>query len=388
MYPFYIVFEDLIKVMFSHCCGECAEMQNSNMFNDMSQVNATSINTSDLVFPILGRSCVNQLYGFWFISLHDVPSAYYVTKSQHLPLKEMLKQFYQFWQLLCICLLLAVLAGFIAWVLETPGNKDEFPRPFFIGLFEGFWWSFISMTTVGYGDKAPKSRTARVFSVVWILIGITVCSIFTASLTNIVTLAQEKQSSDMSGKKIGALKYRIYDAVVIAKHGWLIYAIDYDNVSSGITELFDILLSPSNIIDRFIVDRHTFYFYHFKTGNSDREKLRKTVFAEKLITTEKQSYGMLVKNTVDYYYFQKYIADNMLTFDTCYNDLINGLIENIESSRRGFLFATENGFFYPILISIGVTFGVILCFGSIYEVRRMKHASRLVEPNTYDISSS
>ena len=29
-------------------------------------------------------------------------------------------------------------------------NAEEFPRSFFRGIFEGFWWSFVSMTTVGY----------------------------------------------------------------------------------------------------------------------------------------------------------------------------------------------------------------------------------------------
>jgi len=28
-------------------------------------------------------------------------------------------------------------------------NPDEFPRPFINGTWEGFWWAFVTMTTVG-----------------------------------------------------------------------------------------------------------------------------------------------------------------------------------------------------------------------------------------------
>ena len=33
---------------------------------------------------------------------------------------------------------------------ETYFNEEEFPRSFSKGAYEGFWWAFVSMTTVGY----------------------------------------------------------------------------------------------------------------------------------------------------------------------------------------------------------------------------------------------
>lgn len=38
-----------------------------------------------------------------------------------------------------------------------------------------------------YGDKTPKSISGRLFSVVWIITGITVCSILTATLSSALT---------------------------------------------------------------------------------------------------------------------------------------------------------------------------------------------------------
>ena len=62
--------------------------------------------------------------------------------------------------------------GFVCWLFETWGNPEEFSRTFLIGWFEGFWWSFVTMTTVGFGDKSPRSLIGRLYSVVWISIGV------------------------------------------------------------------------------------------------------------------------------------------------------------------------------------------------------------------------
>ena len=33
---------------------------------------------------------------------------------------------------------------------ETKTNNEEFGRPFYRGIFDGFWWAFVTMSTVGY----------------------------------------------------------------------------------------------------------------------------------------------------------------------------------------------------------------------------------------------
>ena len=38
-----------------------------------------------------------------------------------------------------------------------------------------------------YGDKTPKSLVAQLFSVIWIMIGITLCSMLTATLSSAFT---------------------------------------------------------------------------------------------------------------------------------------------------------------------------------------------------------
>lgn len=38
-----------------------------------------------------------------------------------------------------------------------------------------------------YGDKVPKSTLARSFAVVWMIVGVTVCSVLTATLSDALT---------------------------------------------------------------------------------------------------------------------------------------------------------------------------------------------------------
>ena len=73
----------------------------------------------------------------------------------------MFKSCLDLYPLIVISLLMAVISGFVAWLMETWNNVEEFPRPFLSDWFDGFWWAFVSMTKVGYGERIPKSIHAR-----------------------------------------------------------------------------------------------------------------------------------------------------------------------------------------------------------------------------------
>jgi hypothetical protein len=102
-------------------------------------------------------------------------------------------------------LLFIVLAAHIIWFFERLSNKS-FPRRYLAGIDDAIWFSAVTVTTVGYGDKVPRTGGGRAMTLIWMLGGIVLSSLFTAIITSEVTserLANDVTViSDFSGKTI------------------------------------------------------------------------------------------------------------------------------------------------------------------------------------------
>lgn len=107
--------------------------------------------------------------------------------------------------------------GFIEWRFERNVNREEFEGGL-KGLWSGFWWSAVTMTTVGYGDKSPKTTGGRIVALIWMFTAIMIVSGFTASITSALTVTELETSSnsieDFKKRKIGTVEYS-------GTHNWL-----------------------------------------------------------------------------------------------------------------------------------------------------------------------
>lgn len=77
--------------------------------------------------------------------------------------------------------------GTLVWLFERHGNNEQFEKGR-RGIFQGFWWSAVTMTTVGYGDKAPRTFGGRVIGFIWMFVAIIVISTLTAGIASSLTV--------------------------------------------------------------------------------------------------------------------------------------------------------------------------------------------------------
>lgn len=105
-----------------------------------------------------------------------------------------LKNFFSFDFLRVLFLLVFIIFvfGTAVWVAERK-NHDSLFRPGLLGLFDGLWWSAVTMATVGYGDKVPKTRTGRIVAMIWMFTAVVIISSFTASIASTLTVSSLNQ---------------------------------------------------------------------------------------------------------------------------------------------------------------------------------------------------
>lgn len=144
-------------------------------------------------------------------------------------------------------LLLAI--GGLIWFVERKQNSDQFDDDPIRGIGDGFWWSAVTMTTVGYGDKAPVTPLGRGIAVVWMFAALILTAVFTAQLATSLTVGSisgpVKGLDDLPSARVGVIEKsssnRYFEDRFIRVRG-------FANLEAGLNALAD------NRIDAFVHD--------------------------------------------------------------------------------------------------------------------------------------
>ncbi|HCI13469.1 MAG: hypothetical protein A2063_09260 [Gallionellales bacterium GWA2_60_142] len=82
-------------------------------------------------------------------------------------------------------------------------------------VWDGMWWAWVTMATVGYGDVVPHSGAGRLFGALLILFGVVLLSLLTANLaaffigSEVEKVEQEEKEADRLLKDIAARLERV-----------------------------------------------------------------------------------------------------------------------------------------------------------------------------------
>ena len=98
--------------------------------------------------------------------------------------------------LLAVFGIAVLIAAHLVWLIERHHNPD-FAVPYRRGIWDSFYWSVVTMSTVGYGDKVARRNSGRVLALIWIALGTLVFASFTAAIAS--SLAVSELRSDISG---------------------------------------------------------------------------------------------------------------------------------------------------------------------------------------------
>jgi ABC-type amino acid transport substrate-binding protein len=83
--------------------------------------------------------------------------------------------------------IIILIFGGLVWLFERKRNTEQFGNNA-RGLWDSFWWSAVTMTTVGYGDRAPKTTGGRLVAIVWMFAALIIISGYTASIASSLTV--------------------------------------------------------------------------------------------------------------------------------------------------------------------------------------------------------
>lgn len=173
-----------------------------------------------------------------------------------------------------------LIAGVALYFFERKANPEEFNEKPLPGLGDAFWWAAVTMTTVGYGDKSPKSLGGRLVALVWMFISVIILSTFTASIVSSLALPSTVQPieglADLRSQRVVTVKGSTSEALLNANN---ITPVTVNAIDDA-TELLD---SPG--IDAIVFDKPTLSFLIKQVDRS---------FYLVDLPTEREDYGFVL----------------------------------------------------------------------------------------------
>lgn len=135
-----------------------------------------------------------------------------LSRTEGLSLWQRVEPFFNtaFYYAVGVLLCVLTLVGALVWLAERRAPATQFPHQPIRGIANGIWFAVVTMSTVGYGDLAPKTRLGRTVTGIWIIISVITASSLVAGIASTLTLTGLRTSvistaEQLTGKRVAVL---------------------------------------------------------------------------------------------------------------------------------------------------------------------------------------
>lgn len=113
------------------------------------------------------------------------------------------------WVLLLLALLWVL--GFFVWLVER--NKNDDFRKGVAGIFDGFYFISVVMTTVGFGDKAARTMAGKLLVILWMFVALGITGIFIGNISSALTIGKMETTvnsvNDLKRIEVGCVDHTV-----------------------------------------------------------------------------------------------------------------------------------------------------------------------------------
>ncbi len=109
-----------------------------------------------------------------------------------------------------MALIILIIVAHLAWLIERHEAHTGFDQGYLKGIGDGFWWAAVTVTTIGYGDKAPRTLPGRMLGLVWMLAGVLLLGTFIGQISSSFATARLtvpiQSPSDLANFKVATVR--------------------------------------------------------------------------------------------------------------------------------------------------------------------------------------
>lgn len=183
-----------------------------------------------------------------------------------------------------VFLIILVFVGFLLWLAEHKKSPEQFSDKALQGVGTGMWLAIVTMSTTGYGDKAPITLLGRIIAGSWMVISLLFATTMVAGIASTLSLSAIESTTisnidQLSGRQTATISGSSSEEF-LRKTKAKIIAVD--NLSGAINKL------ENNEVDAVVFDRPQMLYY-LKKNKNDHLYISKAEYY-------KQGYGFAFPN--------------------------------------------------------------------------------------------